>query len=276
MSDERDAGDVGSAAPSPGRDPWVALAALTPARVALGRTGASLPTARHLELQLAHARARDAVWHPLDAATLAAALGTACGDDAPPVVRVHSSARDRREFLERPDRGRRLDEAGRATLARHAGAWDLAIVVADGLAALAATRHAPPLVEAVCRRLADSRGEGWRIAPLVVAEQARVALGDEIGEALGARLVVVMLGERPGMSAPDSLGVYLTWEPRPGRTDAERNCVSNVRAEGLPPAAAAEVVVWLLRAARRLGQSGVALRAPSPAELAIAALGEAP
>ncbi|GJG89241.1 ethanolamine ammonia-lyase light chain [Gemmatimonadetes bacterium T265] len=255
--------------PEPPRDPWSALAGLTPARVALGRTGAALPTARHLELQLAHARARDAVWHVLDAIALADALRA----DGHEVVRVRSAARDRREYLERPDLGRRLDPADAAALAARAGDWDLAFVVGDGLAALAAERHAPALVRAVRARLAGyvpnapASDAAWRVAPVVVAEQARVALGDAIGAALGAQLVAVLLGERPGMSAPDSLGVYLTWDPRPGRTDAERNCVSNVRPEGLPYAAAAATVAWLAREARRRRQTGVALRAPSAARL---------
>ena len=249
------------------RDPWHALAALTPARVALGRTGSALPTASHLALQLAQARARDAVWHPLDTAALAGALI----DDGHAVVCVHSAARDRREYLARPDLGRQLaaGEAGRlATHARPVGAppWDLAFVVADGLAALAATRHGPALVRAVCAALArPGAHDAWRVAPVVVAEQARVALGDHVGAALGARLVAVLLGERPGMSAPDSLGVYLTWTPRPGRTDAERNCVSNVRPEGLSCAAAAATVATLARAARQQQLTGVALRIPLPA-----------
>ncbi|HEY0780551.1 MAG TPA: ethanolamine ammonia-lyase light chain EutC, partial [Gemmatirosa sp.] len=157
----------------PPRDAWHALAALTPARVALGRTGSALPTARHLELQLAHARAREAVWHPMDAAAIADAF-RADGHD---VVRVHSAARDRREFLERPDRGRQLADGDAARLARHADAWDLAFVVGDGLAALAAERHAPALVHAVCTRLAADAGvpgaSAWRVAPVIVAEQAR-------------------------------------------------------------------------------------------------------
>jgi len=257
--------DGGSRDPSgaPSRDPWYALAALTPARVALGRAGAGLPTARHLELQLAHARARDAVWHPMDAAAVASALRA----DGREVVHVHSAARDRREYLERPDLGRRLDAAGAAALAPHAGDWDVAFVVGDGLAALAAERHAPALVRAVRARL-DADGSTWSIAPVVVAEQARVAFGDAVGAALGARTVAVLLGERPGMSAPDSLGVYLTWDPRPGRTDAERNCVSNVRPEGLPYARAADTVAWLLREARRRRLTGVALRAEAPPQIA--------
>ncbi len=253
-----------AAAAAPPRDPWHGLAALTPARVALGHTGPALPTARHLELQLAHARARDAVWHRLDAAALADALGA----DGRAVLRVRSAARDRREYLERPDLGRRLADADAAALAAHAapgsgpagGGWDVAFVVGDGLAALAAERHAPELLRLLCARLGGD-ADGWRVAPVVVAEQARVALGDAVGAALGARMVAVLLGERPGMSAPDSLGVYVTWAPRPGRTDAERNCVSNVRPEGLPYERAADTLAWLLRAARARRLTGGGLRA---------------
>ncbi len=238
------------------RDPWHALAALTPARIALGHSGAGVPTARHLELQLAHARARDAVRHPFDGDALEAALRS----DGHEVLRVSSAARDRREYLERPDLGRRLREGADETLAAHAGDWDLAVVIGDGLSPLAAERHAPPLLRALRTRLDPA----WRLAPVVIAEQARVALGDPVGAALGARLVVVLLGERPGMSAPDSLGAYLTWAPRPGRTDAERNCVSNVRPEGLAYEAAAATIALLLREARRRALTGVALRAELP------------
>jgi ethanolamine ammonia-lyase small subunit len=245
-----------SSANDPTRDPWHSLAALTPARIALGRTGAALPTPRHLELQLAHAMARDAVHKPFDAEALVAAL-RADGND---VVRVRSAARDRREYLARPDLGRQLDAADRVSLGAHAADWDLAFVIGDGLAPLAAERHAPALLRALRGRLDAS----WRVAPVVVAEQARVALGDAAGAALGARMVAVLIGERPGMSAQDSLGVYLTWQPRPGRTDAERNCVSNVRPEGLGYEAAAVTIAWLLHEARRRAVTGVSLRAELP------------
>ena len=234
------------------RDPWHVLSALTPARIALGRSGAGVPTPRHLELQLAHARSRDAVHRTFDGASVLDALRA----DGRDVLRVHSAARDRREYLERPDLGRRLDVESVASLASHPDEWDLAFVVGDGLAPLAAERHAPPLLRALAARLDPA----WRIAPIVVAEQARVALGDDIGAALGARIVVVMLGERPGLSATDSLGVYLTWAPRPGRTDAERNCVSNVRPEGLAYDPAAATIAWLLREATRRELTGVSLR----------------
>ena len=231
------------------RDPWYTLAALTPARIALGHVGAGLPTARHLELQLAQARARDAVWRPFEADALESALITAGHD----VIRVHSTARNRHEYLGRPDLGRQLMPNDTRLLEERAGDWTLGFVVADGLATLAAERHAPELVRAVCARLDPS----WSVAPIVIAEQARVALGDPIGEALGLQMVIVLIGERPGMSAHDSLGAYITWAPRTGRTDAERNCVSNVRPEGLGYEPAADTIAGILRQARLRGHTGV-------------------
>ena len=227
------------------------LREFTPARVGLGRTGSSVPTAELLRFELDHARARDAVYRELESAW-------------PPVphLRLHSAARDRATYLRRPDLGRRLNADSRARLAP--GSYDAAIVIADGLSALAVERHALPLLEEL-RRSLDS--EGWALAPLTVVEQGRVAIGDEIGQRLGARSVAVMIGERPGLSSPDSLGVYVTWDPTPGRSDAERNCVSNVRTEGLSYAAAAGVVHLLLSAARRQKLSGVRLRHNSPVSL---------
>ena len=234
-------------------DAWTALRAFTPARIALGRTGASQPTGAQLAFGLAHAQARDAVHAALDADALEAALRGAGFE----VLRAHSRAPDRPTYLRRPDLGRRLDDASLARLraAAPAPAPDLAFVVADGLSAIAVARHAVPLLRAARERL-----DGWRIGPVTVALQARVALGDEVGEALGARAVALLVGERPGLSSPDSLGVYLTWDPRVGRTDAQRNCISNVRAEGLPYARAAATLARLLEGARRLGATGVALK----------------
>jgi ethanolamine ammonia-lyase small subunit len=242
--------------PTAASGPWLALRALTPARVALGRAGTSLPTAAQLDVQLAHAGARDAVHDALDAARLRAALAAAGLETA----EVWSAAQDRGTYLRRPDLGRRLATASREALAAQASSEgvDAAFVVADGLSARAAQSHAPPVLAALASRLRDA---GWRLGPAVVALQGRVALGDEIGALLRARLVLVLLGERPGLSAPDSLGAYLTWEPRPGRTDAERNCVSNIRPEGLvPPLASEQLLALMLEAARRR-LSGVALKA---------------
>jgi ethanolamine ammonia-lyase small subunit len=254
-------------------DPWAGLRRHTPARIALGRSGASLPTAEWLRFGLAHAQARDAVQLGLDAAAVESAL-QALG--ATTVV-VHSAAADRATYLRRPDLGRRLADADRErlqALATHAP--DLAIVVGDGLSARAVHEQAAPLLAALLPLLA---AQGLRLAPLVLAHQARVALGDDVGSALAARAVLVLIGERPGLSSPDSLGAYLTWAPRRGRSDAERNCVSNIRPAGLPPAEAARKLAWLLGAARRLGATGVVLKdesdgvLPLPAAAAPAALG---
>jgi ethanolamine ammonia-lyase small subunit len=239
-------------------DPWTALRRHTPARIGLPRTGVSQGTAAQLEFQLAHARARDAVHQALDLPALAQAL-------APlglPCVALHSAAADRPTFLQRPDLGRRLDEPSRARLAplaAQAGRFDLALVLADGLSAQAVQLHAPALLGELLPRLARDAAP-WRLAPIALVEQGRVALGDEVGERLGAALVAVLIGERPGLSAPDSLGVYVTWDPRGGRVDAERNCISNVRPQGLPYELAARRLAWLLGAARARGVSGVALK----------------
>lgn len=237
-------------------DPWRELRALTPARIALGRAGASLPTKAHLDFQLAHARARDAVHDALDTTAVVEALGQAGIESL--LVRSAAGARDR--YLQRPDLGRRLDPGSRAGLEQKfsgAGPVDAAFVLGDGLSARAVQRHAAALLARLWPRLA---AEGWSLAPAVLAEQARVALGDEIGTLLHARLVVVLIGERPGLSSPDSLGAYLTWDPRPGRTDADRNCVSNIRPEGLTYDSASDKLHYLMSQARRRRLSGVGLK----------------
>jgi ethanolamine ammonia-lyase small subunit len=233
-------------------DPWRRLAALTPARIGLGRAGPGLPTREVLAFALAHARARDAVHTPLQADAVAdriAALGLQ-------TVRVESAAPDRATYLRRPDLGRRLSPAARDRLSR-TGEIDLALVVADGLSSAAVHAQAAEVIAALCPHAARL---GWRLGPVVVATEARVALGDEIGEALGARAVAVLIGERPGLSAPDSLGVYLTHAPRPGRTDAERNCISNIHARGLSAEAAAFKLAWLTAEALRRQLTGVDLK----------------
>lgn len=236
-------------------DPWDALRRFTNARIALGRAGSSLPTAPLLAFELAHAQARDAVHQPLDTAALADALHTAGFD----TLDVRSAASDRDHYLRRPDLGRMLDDTSAARLADHAAtmnvAPELVFVAADGLSAFATQRHAVPLLRSLRTKL-----EGWNVGPVVIATQARVALGDRIGELLRAKLVVMMIGERPGLSSPDSLGLYVTWEPRAGRSDAERNCISNVRPEGLDYDTAAFKLMWLLNEARRLKLTGVGLK----------------
>jgi ethanolamine ammonia-lyase small subunit len=226
-------------------DRWAVLRTLTPARVALGRVGSALPTRAHLEFQLAHARARDAVHARLDVG--------AFGD----AVLVASAASDRAEFLRRPDLGRRLDPTSAGKIERVGGSDLASIVIAGGLSALAVERHAPGVI---ARLVPALTADGWRVAPVVLVEHGRVAIGDEIGERLGATAVVVLIGERPGLSAPDSLGAYFTYAPRVGRTDAERNCVSNIRPEGLALDLAAAQLRWLFAESRRRERSGLALR----------------
>jgi ethanolamine ammonia-lyase small subunit len=233
------------------------LRELTPARVGLARSGVSLETRELLDFQRSHAQARDAVHGRLEAATLAAALAEITAAD---VLQLHSAATDRATYLQRPDLGRTLDAPSRELLSHHIfpalhNPSRLALIVADGLSALAVERHAVPLINEFLPRL-----DSWQIAPLCVVEQARVAIGDEIGVALGAQVSIVLIGERPGLSSPDSLGAYITWSPRPGRTDAERNCISNIRLEGLTYAQAAAQLGYYLTEARRRQLTGVALK----------------
>jgi ethanolamine ammonia-lyase small subunit len=236
------------------RDPWLPLARHTAARIALGRAGGSLPSEAVLEFRLAHARARDAVQQPLAAQSLALALA---GFGLQTLV-LSTLARDRRTFLLRPDLGRALapSSAERLGQERQAGGErDLVVIVSDGLSALAAERQVAPLLEALLPRLS-----AFSLYPLLIAPYARVKLGDEVGELLGARQSLILLGERPGLTAPDSLGAYLTYRPHRGCTDADRNCVSNIRPEGLTPARAAETIAALLTASVERRLSGVALK----------------
>lgn len=241
-------------------DPWADLRRHTPARIALGRAGTSLPTAEVLRFAAAHAQARDAVQVPLDVPALAAQLQA---DAWWPLV-VQSRAPHREAYLRRPDWGRRLDPASADALqAAATGPVDLVIVLGDGLSAVALQRHALPVLDALREALAGA----MTLAPPVIATQARVALGDEIGALLQARLVLVLLGERPGLSSPDSLGAYLTHAPQLGCLDAQRNCVSNIRPEGLPPASAAHRIAWLLREALRRRTTGLGLKDDSATAL---------
>ncbi len=236
------------------------LAMLTGARVGLGRAGAALPTRDLLRFGLAHAQARDAVHEALRPGDLAEEL-EALGLQS---LTVGSRAATRADYLRRPDLGRSLAPESRDRLATERAAFDCAIVVADGLSATAVHRHAAPFLRALLPHLAE---RSLRLAPVVIALQARVALGDEIGEALGARMALVAIGERPGLSSPDSLGIYLTFGPRRGLTDADRNCVSNIRPDGLPFDAAAFKVAWLAGEALRRSLTGVALKDGSDAAL---------
>lgn len=241
-------------------DPWSELRRHTPARIALGRAGTSVPTHEVLRFAAAHATARDAVHVPLDVEALQAALHA----DGWRTLAVTSRAPTRDAYLRRPDWGRRLDGGSVAALQAAAGApVDLAIVVGDGLSAVAVQRHAPPLLRALRAALAD---DPPAMAPLVVATQARVALADEVGSLLGARLALTLLGERPGLSSPDSVGAYLTHDPKVGTVDAQRNCISNVRPEGLAFDVAARRLAWLIREALRRRVTGIALKDDSVTE----------
>lgn len=254
---------------------WLELRRATPARIGIGRSGTALPTPAQLDFQLAHARARDAVHAALDAERIAAEL-QALGLEA---LRLRSAAADRGTYLRRPDFGRRLDAPSRELLLRHTGEsrnpgagrtsggnlgpglrddekalCNIAFVIADGLSATAINAHAVPLIAAVLPGLRD-----WKVAPVALVEQGRVAIGDEIGGLLDADLVAVLIGERPGLSVVDSLGVYVTWAPAPGAVDATRNCISNVRPEGMPIAEAVASVLRVMADARRHRMTGVAL-----------------
>lgn len=237
-------------------DPWSALRAHTAARIALGRSGGSLPTQALLDFRLAHARARDAVLAEFDAEALGARLRV-LGE---PVIVVDSAAHDRAAFLQRPDLGRALADDSRALLTTHAATasrCDLVIIVSDGLSTLAANNQAEPLLATLQKLL---RVDEWALAPIIIARHARVALQDEIGEIFRARISLILLGERPGLGSADSLGAYFTHKPSLGRSDADRNCISNIRSGGLSPADAARKLYSLLTQSRRLGVSGVALK----------------
>lgn len=239
------------------QNPLLELRRLTPARIALGRTGTSMPTSAQLDFQYAHAQARDAVHLPFDHRGLSSQLAERGRES----LLLHSAATDRNSYLQRPDLGRKLsDESAQALrdyALSHPGGVDLAIVVADGLSALAVHRHTLPFL---ARMEEQTAAEGWSLSPVILVEQGRVAVADEIGELLGAKMVVILIGERPGLSSPDSLGLYFTYNPKVGLTDAYRNCISNVRLEGLSYGMAAHRLLYLMREACRRQLSGVSLK----------------
>ena len=245
-------------------DSWLALRQFTDARIALGRAGVSQPTVPHLAFQLDHARARDAVHLMLDASQLANNLSALDRPDSR-CLTLHSAAPDRATYLQRPDLGRRLDEGSKGQLLAMKGngnltsarPFDIALVVVDGLSALAVELNAVPFLSLLMPRL---KAENWSVAPMCIALQGRVAIGDEVGELLGAKCVVVLIGERPGLSSPDSMGLYMTWMPQVGLTDASRNCISNVRSAGLSLNDAALKMHCLLDQARQRRMSGVDLK----------------
>jgi ethanolamine ammonia-lyase small subunit len=237
-------------------DPWSKFRAFTRARIGLDRCGDALPTQALLQFQLDHAHARDAVNGMADFSALAARIG-----DALPILHVHSAAVDRATYIRRPDLGRRLDDRSRALLTdeRRQASCEVVFVIADGLSSAAVNDHAAMTLHACLKQLPD-----WNVAPIVLAAQARVALGDEICVLLNAKLCVVLIGERPGLSVANSLGIYLTWQPRIGHRDADRNCLSNIHADGLSYETAAQKLCWLLSEARRRQLSGIALKEDAP------------
>ncbi len=243
-------------------DPWEHLRSFTAARIALGRAGGSVPTRPLLNFRMSHAEARDAVHAPFDPD----ALAEQARHVHPEVVVFESRAANRTEYLQRPDYGRRLSETSREKMSTHAisPAPDLVIILSDGLSSRAVNDHGIALLSAL---LPLFFADGWSLAPIMVVNHARVAIQDEIGGILAARLSLIVLGERPGLGAPDSLGAYFTFAPVPGRSDAERNCVSNIRPEGLVIAAAARKLHALMSTSRRLGLSGVRLKDNTPIEI---------
>lgn len=244
--------DITSPASFVERDAWTFARAWTSARIALGRVGPAPPLKEVLEFQLAHARAKDAVTRPCAMSTVRAEV-EALGVEA---LECTSQAADRSTYVRRPDLGRRLDPTSERALAARSGDYDLCLVVGDGLSSLAVERNAVAVVGAF---FPLAKEHGVRLSPTVLATHARVALSDPIGRALGARAAAMLIGERPGLASPDSLGIYFTWNPHPGRTDAERNCISNIREGGLGPLHAATALLDVYERARSLGRSGVAL-----------------
>jgi ethanolamine ammonia-lyase small subunit len=249
-------------------NPWRDLRRFTDARIGLGRAGISLPTAELLAFQLSHAQARDAVNFPLDIDALAEQLASIPSllNLATP-IKVSSQAKDRITYLQRPDLGRKLADSGRKTLLTHMdnqgkathSQYDLAIVVVDGLSSLAVQNNAQPFITELLTLL-NQQDTPWKIAPITLVEQGRVAIGDDIGQLLNAQMVMVLIGERPGLSSPDSLGLYLTWAPKTGLNDASRNCISNIRPAGLLYSEAAKRAVYLLTQAQKIKLTGVNLK----------------
>lgn len=242
-------------------DPWLTLKRFTDARIGLGRSGAGMPTREVLKFSMAHAQARDAVKTPIDWTDIEKDLATLGLSTS----RVASAAPDRDTYLRRPDLGRRLDADSRQSLAALSPSeTDLLIVVGDGLSSTAVAANAVATISAL---LPHVRKNEWRLGPILLATQARVALSDDAGEFTKARAVVMLIGERPGLSSPDSLGAYLTWEPRVGRKDGERNCISNIRTGGLSADEAAFRIAWLLREAFKRRLTGVSLKDESSYQL---------
>lgn len=240
------------------QDPWGFLKQYTAARIALGRTGVSIPLKASLDFKLAHANARDAVFTVLDHDALLPSLEALHKE----VICLQSQAATRQIYLQRPDLGRKLDalSAEKITASATADVPDVVFIVADGLSSLAVNTHSVPLLQLL---IEECKKDRFGVAPLFLVEQGRVAISDEIGERVKARVAVILIGERPGLSSPDSLGVYLTYNPRAGLTDESRNCVSNIRPEGLNYHDAARKIMWLIRESIARQLSGVHLKEPA-------------
>ncbi|MDT3401780.1 ethanolamine ammonia-lyase subunit EutC [Mucilaginibacter terrae] len=232
---------------------WQNLQQYTAARIALGRTGNSIPLKQSLELKLAHAHARDAIYSHMDVEGLSQAVKAY----HVPVINVHSCAELREQYLQRPDLGRLLQEQSIQNLQASAGDYDICVILADGLSAEALNENAVPLLNLVLPLLKEA---GYKLSPIIFAQQARVALADHVGHHLGAKFSIIFIGERPGLSAADSIGAYLTYNPKPGLTDEARNCVSNIRPQGLPFEVAAQKIFYLVQEAFRLKLTGVNLK----------------
>jgi len=243
-------------------DPWHSLRSFTHARIALGRAGAALPVAEALQFRLAHAHARDAVYSILDTDTLRATLET----QGHTVAWVQSQAHHREEYLKRPDLGRILNFTSRTAIQQltTTPTAQIAIILADGLSATAINNHALPVLTILLKKFEDA---ALTLAPVILATQSRVALADEIGELLNVKLSIILIGERPGLSSPESMGAYLTFNPRSGLTDEARNCISNIHPQGLPYAAAADTIFYLARTAFSRELTGIALKDETPPQL---------
>jgi ethanolamine ammonia-lyase small subunit len=233
---------------------WFSLREFTAARIALGRTGNSIPLTELLEFKLAHAHARDAVYSELDVDGITGALA----QFNLPVFRLHSKASSRQKYLKRPDYGRKLNEESLHQLeASDIADTDVAIVITDGLSAMAVTQFAVQMLQVLIPKLLAA---GLKPAPLSLVEQGRVAIADEVGYGFRAKISLILIGERPGLSSPDSMGAYLTYNPKPGLTDESRNCISNIRPDGLPPVAAADKIFYLISEALKRKLTGVDLK----------------
>lgn len=242
-------------------DNWARLRTFTGARIALGRAGASLPTRAHLDFQLAHARAKNAVRMPLDLDALEERLkktGTA-------TLRLDTLAANRDDYLQYPDRGRQLAPQSRALLRASVpdNSADIALVVADGLSSTAIERQTVPFLSAF---LPLATGRGYSCSPVALVRQGRVAVADPVAETIGSRMAVILIGERPGLSSPDSMGIYFTFNPHRGCQDADRNCISNIHGQGLSCEQAAARLIYLVTEADRLGLSGIGLKDTSSPE----------